>query len=189
MQVPLEIRFHDLDRSDAIEAAVRERALELEHFAREIISCRVTIEAPHRHQRKGKVYRVVVDVHVPGAVIVVGREPGKNHAHEDPYVAVRDAFDAARRQLQDRVRVQRGKVKAHEGPPRGKIMSLDLERDCGRISTPDGREIYFHRNSVLNADFNDLQLGDEVRFDEEAGDRGPQASTVHVVGKQHHIPG
>src|SRR5690606_28333544 len=169
MQVPLEITFRDLGRSDAIEAAARERALELERFVPEIISCRVTIEAPHRHQRKGKLYRVLVDVRVPGAEIVAGREPGKDHSHEDVYVAIRDAFDAARRQLEDRIRIVRGKVKAHEGPPHGRIALLDADRDFGRIATPDGRDIYFHRNSVVNANFGDLRIGDEVRFDEEAG--------------------
>lgn len=183
MLVPLEIHFHNLGRSDAIEAAARERAHELERFVPEIVSCRVTIEAPHRHQRKGKLYRVVVAVHVPGAEIVVGRDPGRDHAHEDLYVAMRDAFDAARRQLEDRARIARGDVKTHDGPPRGTVGSLHPDRGFGRISTPDGRWIYFHRNSVVNADFDDLRIGDEVRFHEEAGDEGPQASTVHRLGK------
>jgi cold shock CspA family protein len=97
------------------------------------------------------------------------------------FVSIRDAFDAARRQLQDHLRVERGKVKVHEGPPHGKIVELVRDQDFGRIETPDGREVYFHRNSVLNADFDKLETGAAVWFSEESGDRGPQATTVHVI--------
>lgn len=183
MQVPLEVYFHNVDRSAAVEADARARAEELERFAPDIISCRVTIEAPHRHSRKGEVYRVAVDIRVPGGDIFAGRERPDNPAHEDVYVAMRDAFDAARRQLQDRVRVVRGKVKAHEGPPHGTISELHPEQGYGRIATPDGRDVYFHRNSVLDAEFDDLRIGDAVWFSEEPGDEGPQASTVHIAGK------
>lgn len=183
MQIPLEIRFHNLDRSDAIEAAVRERAQKLEQFAADIVSCRVTIEAPHKHHRQGKLYGVKVDLHLPGGELVVSREPDAHHAHEDVYVALRDAFDAARRRLQDYVRVRRAKVKTHEGPPEGTIVALDPEQGCGWIATPEGREIYFHRNSVIDADFNRLRTGLKVRFHEEAGEEGPRATTVHLIGK------
>ena len=146
--------------------------------------CRVTVEAPHKHHHQGNLYTVRIDLRYPGGETVVSRDPSAHHAHEDVYVALRDAFKAVRRQLQDLVRLQRGKVKQHEGPPHGRIASLDRERDCGRITTLDGRDIYFHRNSLINADFEHLEPGVEVRFDEEAGDEGPQASSVHVVGKQ-----
>lgn len=184
MQVPLEIRFHNLEPSDAIEAAVRQRAEKLEQFADDIVSCRVTIEAPHKHHRRGKLYGVKVDVRVPGSEIVASREPDAHHAHEDVYVALRDAFDAARRQLQDYVRIRRAKVKTHEAPPEGRIVALYPDEDYGRIAAPDGREIYFHRNSVVDADFDRLEPGAAVRFDEEAGDEGPQATSVRPVGKQ-----
>ncbi|HEY8519254.1 MAG TPA: HPF/RaiA family ribosome-associated protein [Gammaproteobacteria bacterium] len=183
MQVPLEIQFHNMERSDALEAAARKHAEKLERFADDIVSCRVTIEAPHKSRRHGKVYQVTVDVRAPGGEIVASREPGLDPAHEDPYVALRDAFKAARRRLQDYVRVRRGKVKTREGPPHGRITSIHADRQHGHIVTPDGREIYFHRNSVVNADFDKLEPGMEVRFAEEEGDEGPQASSVHVVGK------
>lgn len=181
MQVPLEIYFHNTAKSDAVEAAVRARAKKLERFADSIVSCRVTIDASHKHQRQGKLFRVAVDIHLPGSHVVASRDPSKHHAHEDVMVAIRDAFDAARRRLQDRVRVDRGKVKAHEEQARGTIVALVADQDFGRIAKPDGREIYFHRNSVLNADFDKLEPGTVVRFDEEPGDLGPQASSVHVV--------
>lgn len=188
MDVPLEIRFHNVDRSDALEADIRDRVAKLEELGEHIVSCRVTVDAPHKHHRQGNLFSVKVDIRMPGSEIVASRDAGMNHAHEDPYVAVRDAFKAARRQVQDYIRVHRGKVKAHEAAPHGRIVALRPDQDFGTIQTLDGREIYFHRNSVLNADFDTLETGTEVWFSEEAGDEGPQATTVHVIGK-HHIPG
>jgi len=188
MDIPLQIQFKNMDRSPAVEAAIEERARKLERFADYIVSCRVTVEAPHKHHKKGKVYHVVIDVRIPGEEVVASRDPGEHHAHEDVLVAVRDAFSAVKRQLQDRIRVRRGKVKAHDVPPPGKIVALHPETDHGRIETPDGREIYFHRNSVVNSDFDELEPGLEVRFSEEAGEQGPQATSVQLIGK-HHLVG
>ena len=184
MQAPLEIVFHNVDRSPAVEAAVRERVAKLEQFA-EITSCRVTVEAPHKHHQRGNLFEVRVDLHFPGGEAIVNRSSSENHAHEDVYVALRDAFDAARRQLQDHERIRRGDVKPHEMPAHGCIASLDRVAGSGRIATSDGREIYFHRNSVREGRFERLEPGMEVRFSEEPGDKGPQASTVHLVGKHH----
>jgi ribosomal subunit interface protein len=185
MQVPLELVFHNVDRSPAVEAAVRERVAKLEQFAHDITSCRVAIEAPHKNRQQGNLYTVRVDLRFPGGEAVANRSPDEHHAHEDVFVALRDAFKAARRQLQDRQRIRRGDVKPHATPPHGKIASIDRERGSGRILSSDGREIYFHRNSVLTGHFEHLEPGTEVRFSEEPGDEGPQASTVHVVGKHH----
>jgi ribosomal subunit interface protein len=185
MQLPLEIHFHNLDRSPAVEAAVREAAAKLEQFADSIMSCRVTVERPNKRHQQGSLFAVHVDVRYAGGEVVASREPGAHQAHEDVYVAVRDAFKAARRQLQDRMRVQRGDVKPHAAEPHGKILSLDPSRGGGIIETSDGREIYFHRNSVLNEKYDQLELGVAVRFSEEHGDKGPQASTVRVIGKHH----
>jgi len=93
-----------------------------------------------------------------------------------------------RRQLEDYARKHDQRLKVHAPPPHGRIVELNPAEDYGRIETLDGRLVYFHRNSVLGADFDGLSIGAEVRFDEEAGERGPQASTVHVIGK-HHIVG
>jgi cold shock CspA family protein/ribosome-associated translation inhibitor RaiA len=185
MQLPLQITFRDLPQSDALETAIREKAVKLEQFYDRIISCRVVIEAPHQHRHKGKLYHVRIDLTVPGGELVVNRAPGKRQAHEDAYVVIRDAFDAARRQLEGYARRQRGDVKTHEAPPHGRITELAAERGFGRIATTDGREIYFHRNSVVDAAFDQLEVGHEVRFTEESGDQGPQASTVQRVGKHH----
>jgi ribosome-associated translation inhibitor RaiA len=111
---PLQITFHAVPHSDAVEAEIRARAAELEHFYDHIIGCRVVVDAPHERHHQGMLYSVRVDLHVPEGEIVVGRERRFDHAHEDVYVAIRDAFDAAVRQLEDYVRLRRGKVKRHE---------------------------------------------------------------------------
>jgi cold shock CspA family protein len=135
-------------------------------------------------------FRVRVDLKVPGGEIVVGRDPEAHHTHEDVYVAIRDAFDATRRLLEDHVRQGRGDVKLHAVPAHGRIVRLLPDRDCGFIlSATDSSEIYFHRNSVTNGGFDQLVVGDEVRFiaQHSASAEGPQASTVVPVGK-HHLP-
>jgi ribosome-associated translation inhibitor RaiA/cold shock CspA family protein len=188
MQVPVQIVFHNMPRSDAVEDRIRSRADELEKYCDAIIGCRVAVEAPHHHHRAGNHYLVRVQVTVPGEMLVAGREPDAHHAYTDVYVAIRDAFDTIRRQLEDYSRRRRGQVKAHPIPLHGRIVELHPDEDFGRIETSDGRLVYFHRRSVMGADFDALALGVEVRFDEEMGERGPQASTVHPIGK-HHIAG
>ena len=130
----------------------------------------------------------MIDVRTPAGEVAISRMPDDEHGHEDVYVAIRDAFDAARRRLKNKVRKSRGRVKVHETPPHGKVTALHPVDDYGWITDSEGREIYFHRNAVVNADFDDLGVGVDVRFAEEAGDHGPQASSVRVIGK-HHIVG
>ena len=187
MKLPLEIVFRNLEPSEAIEARVRERAEKLEKFYQDIMSCRVVIEAHHKHHHKGNLYHVRIDLTVPDAELIASREPHQHHAHEDVYVAIRDSFDAMRRQLEDYARRRRGDVKVHETPPHGRIVELSPEEDFGRIKSSDGTLIYFHRNSVIDAQFDQLKIGDAVHFAEEMGELGPQASTVHVENKHHTV--
>ena len=187
MKLPLQITFRNMEPSAAMEQNIRERAEKLDLFYDQIMSCRVMVEAQHKHHHQGNTYHVRIDLKVPGEEIAVSRDPGKDHAHEDVYVAIRDAFDAARRQLEDYGRRQRVQVKAHETRPHGRIARLNPQENYGMIETEDGREIYFHRNSVVNLDFDKLEIGQRVHFDEEMGDLGPQASTVMVEGKHHII--
>ncbi len=186
MQVPLQITFRHMDTSEALAARIRERAEELDQICDRIISCRVAVERQHARHQQGNLFRVRVDVTVPGREVVVGRDPAADHAHEDAHVAVRDSFDAARRLLEDYVRERRGDVKLHAVPDHGRIARLIAEQDYGFITTPDGGEIYFHRNSVADGDFEKLEVGDEVRFvvQETESPQGPQASTVVRLGKR-----
>jgi ribosomal subunit interface protein len=107
MELPLQITFRGMPPSEAVEARVREKAAKLERFHGRITSCHVTIEAPHHHQTKGNLLRVLVDVTVPGGELIANRNGKQNPAHEDVYVALRDAFDAITRQLEDHARQQR----------------------------------------------------------------------------------
>ncbi|ADH85926.1 HPF/RaiA family ribosome-associated protein [Desulfurivibrio alkaliphilus] len=183
MKLPLEITFRRMDSSPALEAKIREKAQKLERYHDHIMSCRVVVEAAHGQHRQGNLFQVRLDIKVPGKELAITRHHPKDHAHEDVYVALRDAFDAAARRLEECGRIERGEVKAGEGPPRGRVVSLDPDLDCGRIETPDGELIYFHRNSVLGGGFDSLEVGSEVRFSEEMGDKGLQASSVHPAGK------
>lgn len=115
MQLPLQITFRNMPSSEAVEAKVKQRAIKLKRYFENILSCKVTIEAPHKHHHKGSIFQVNIDVSVPGKEIVVSRERGLNHAHEDIYVAVRDAFAAARRQLEEYTKSRLGKAKRLTG--------------------------------------------------------------------------
>ena len=107
MQSPLKISFRGMKRSDAVEERIREKVQKLEQYYDRIQSCRVVVEAPHRHHSKGQLYCVRVDLTLPGEEIVVAHEKPGDHAHEDVYVAIRDSFEAARRQLKKHVRMVR----------------------------------------------------------------------------------
>jgi ribosomal subunit interface protein len=179
MQLPLQITARDISLSEAAEADIRAKAANLETYYDGVMGCRVVVEGPGRHHRKGP-FTVRIDLSVPGAELVVDRQ-----ADEDLYVAIRDAFDAARRRLEDYARRQRGAVKSHEESHRAWVNRLFPGEGYGFLETPDGREIYFHRHSVLHPGFDRLAIGTEVRFVEEPGEKGPQASTVAIAG----IPG
>ncbi len=190
MSFPIEIKFRNVDASPAVEAKVREGAEKLGHFDPRIQWCNVAVEGVDKHRHKGRLYQVSVNLGVPGKTIQVNRAKPNNPAHSDIYVAVRDAFKAAARQVEDHVRIRRADVKTHEIPLHGQVVRLLAEQDYGFIETSSGEEIYFHRNSVINNDFDALEVGSEVRLEVAYGEseKGPQATTVKPVGK-HHIVG
>lgn len=183
MQLPLQITYRNMDSSAAVEADIQGRVDKLEEINNEIISCKVVVEAPPKSQQQGGLFKVSIDLSCPEGKVVVNKEPsGKNKAHEDCYVALRDAFRAAERQLEKYSERRRGEVKTHVETPFGKISYLAPMEDYGMITTPDSREIYFHRNSVHNADFDSLDIGTQVTFNEEEGDKGTQANVVKIKG-------
>lgn len=104
MAVPLQITFRKMPPSPFVRARIRERADKLVRYHDRITACRVVVEAPHRHHHKGKLYAIAIEIHLPGACLTSHRTPGGHHEHEDIYVAVRDAFDAVERQIQDYAR-------------------------------------------------------------------------------------
>jgi ribosomal subunit interface protein len=176
MQVPLEISTRLIQLSPALEADLRKRATRLERYYDRITSCRIAVEGPGNHHNEGGPFRVRLDITVPGAELVANKEA------EDLNTAVRDAFQAAERQVDEFSQRRRGDVKTPVGPPTGRVVRVFPEDGFGFIEDPEGREVYFHRNAVLEG-FDELQVGSEVRFAEEQGVEGPQASTVSLVGK------
>jgi ribosomal subunit interface protein len=116
MQIPLHIVFRGIEPSEAVEARIREKVGKLDKFNSHIMSCKVAVEADHHHHHQGNLYHIRIDITTPGKEIVVSRGHHDNQAHEDVYVAIRDAFNAAARQLEDYVRIQRGEVKSHNTP-------------------------------------------------------------------------
>lgn len=179
MKLPIQITAKNIELTDAIENEIQKRAERLDQYYPEIMSCRVVVEAPHKHQRKGLKYDIKIDLKIPpGKEIVIKRQD-----NEDLYVAIRDAFDAARRKLEDVVRKLRGDMKRHKETPQGIISRLFRDDGYGFITSLDGKDIYFHKNSVINYDFKKLEIGTRVRYIEELGEKGPQASTVSVIEK------
>jgi len=175
MKLTPQITLRDIDHSDAVEAKIREKIVKLEQFNGRIMACRVTVESPQRRHHQGKLYTVRIDITVPSRELVVNRIE-----NEDLYVAIRDAFDAAKRQLEEHSRMRRGDVKNHEESPRGRVIRLFPDDGYGFIETVDGREVYFHRNSVIEPAFDLLEEGVSVVFLEEQGSKGPQAVRVAV---------
>lgn len=190
MQLPLQVTFRGMPRSEAVEAKIRERAGKLDTFHGRIMGCHVVVESPHRHHHKGRSYVVRIDFTVPGGEVIVNRDTGAVNAHEDVYVAIRDAFNAASRRLEDYARKQRGKVKHHEAPTRGRVIRLFPLDGYGFAVTDDDLEVYFHERAVNGAAFDKLAVGDEVRIAlaETESDKGPQATSVQPTGKRHVAP-
>ena len=181
MQRPLKITSRDFPLSEAVEAEIREKSAALENYYHRLSGCEVTVQAPAiRHHHKGGPFLIGIRLTVPGKELTVDHQE-----EEELSQAIRQAFDAARRQLEDYARGQRGSVKTHESML-GHIARLERQAGYGFITTPDGREIYFHCNSVLDRAFDRLEIGAEVRFAEEEGEQGPQASTVILTRTPRH---
>jgi cold shock CspA family protein len=203
--IPIQVTFRGVPPSDALESDVGERVAWLEQFHPGVIRCRVLVEQPHRHRHDGRHFHVRIELTVPGGPpIVVSHERSlhgrlkdiEKEAHHkadeiegvERYaaVAVRQAFDAARRRLEDFAREQRGTVKTHEVPSHGEVAALSAADGFGFIQAGENR-IYFDRASVLGDAFDQLAIGTPVAFVEEQGEKGPQASTVRVLGKHHYV--
>lgn len=186
MQTPVEIDFQGMDPTQEVRAAVDRQVAQLEERFGRITDARVVLKAPSGRHRTGGLYEISVHISLPdGREVNVGRVRQNDERFSDLNFALNDTFKRARRQLQDKVRELQGKVKQHDGPPVGTVCELDPLGEFGFIKTADDREIYFHRNSVLGDGYAQLSVGSRVTFAEEVGDKGPQASTVKLIGKHH----
>ena len=185
MQIPLEVTFRNAERSEPVEEVIRERVDKLNRYFEHIISCRVTVEVPNRTPQYDVLnHRVSVDISVPGEELVVSREPNKNDNFNDIYVTIRDAFDAAEQQLRGYAgRIQETRVLPTDEKPTAVVEKMFMDKGYGFLITTDGREIYFHENSVSAPGFDRLNIGDTVRFVESRGDEGPQASLVKSLAR------
>jgi ribosomal subunit interface protein len=175
---PVDIRANGVIVTPEANAYLHERINRLRRFYPAFIGCRVVIEAPERHHRKGGPYRVAIHAEIPGVDLHVTRTEA-----DDLHVAIRTAFQALQRQLDERVARMKPDGSRPIVPPRGTVVRLFRDEGYGFIAAADGHEVYFHRNAVLPPGFDDLRTGDEVRYHEEPGIDGPQASTVEAT---HH---
>ena len=187
MKLPLQITFRDLDPSPSIRTKVQERVTRLDLLCDRLISCRVAISAPDRHTHHGASQHTVrIDVKGPGIELVTTHHTG-TEVQTNLYVVIDRAFDDMERQVDEWNARSRLMVKRHEATPRAKVLRVFWDREFGFLEARDGREFYFHRNSVLRNQWNHLEVGTQVRFAEEDGDKGPQASTVDVVGHRRAV--
>ena len=199
MQLTPNITFRGVERTDALETEILTRLHKLETYYRRIIGCRVLVELVQRHHEAGNRYHVRIDLTVPGEEIVIAHEAGLHAtaqdmdaetlpkvAESDPErkharVAIREAFDIARRRLQDYARRQRGTVKTPARQSRGRVSQLFPLDEYGYIEAEAGHEVYFQKSSVLKDAFDSLVVDSAVSFLEEHGEKGPQASTVKLL--------
>jgi len=185
MQVPLEITFRGVEKTAALDTLIRNKVDKLEEACDHIMSCQVAVEKIHESPDHGSPYRVRVDVTVPpGHEITADKNPSEPKQYVPLDTVIRDTFEAARRQLIELVDRQQGRTKVHpEQSVAGIITKLMPAEDYGFLKSLDGREIYFHRNSLIQDDFDRLTVGTGVQFFVSAGNNGPQASTVRVISK------
>ena len=175
MKLPVHIQFHGMEPSDALETSAREHAHKLESFASDLMACRVAIDLDQKHKHQGRPYSVRIDLTMPGHELVVNRVQD-----EDVYVALRDAFDSMKRQVEEVVRKRRGQEKQHAVPLHGEVVRLDEAGGFGFIRTAGGDEYYFSRDNVAGTPFEHVQEGSAVQFIPEAGDEGLQAKRVSL---------
>jgi ribosomal subunit interface protein len=177
MQRPIQITSRDFKLSDAMRTMIERRVEALEQYFGRLTGCHVVIEAPVHHHRRGGPFSVRLDLRTPRAELSVNKQSA-----DDLAVAIREAFDSARRRLEDHLRELRHDVKSHPAPSVARVTRIFPSEGYGFLETSDNREVYFHRSSVLDERFDDLTPGTMVRFAEEEGEKGPQASTVSIVG-------
>ena len=175
----IQVTIRDMPFSHSLEDHIKKKAQKLDHFYRRIQSCKVVVDLPQKHKRQGKLFRVRIDMFVPGKELVV------NHKQdEDVYVAVRDAFHALERQLESYVSKRRGDVKHHDGLNLGYVKRIYQEEGYGFIQSAEGQEHYFSLTNICYPSFEQVQIGDIVHFLSVPASDGFQA---HRVTKNNHM--
>lgn len=180
--LPVQITIRDIPISPAIETHIRKRAEKLNTFFDRISSCRVVIELPQKHKHQGKLYNVRIDITVPGKEFVVTRK-----LNEDIYVAIRDAFDAIERKLEEYSRKRHGQVKTHNNVMHGHIVRILPEEGYGFIEGTDRNEYYFSITNVHYPNFDQLSIGDAVEYTAEPMNDGWHACHVIREHSNHEV--
>lgn len=189
MQEPLQIGFHNMAPSDTLERRVREQWAKVERHYDGIVSARIVIEAPHKQPHKSTL-GISISIGVPGRDIVVKREQRLHETDDHAAWVINEAFRAAERQLEDYAQKRRHDVKAHEDERAyARVVRLYPDQDYGFIETRERLNIYFHRDVVRDAEFDDLQEGSEVLYTlaPDEGPMGPMASSVWMLGSGHPV--
>ena len=182
MQIPPEVSFRNVEPSERHRQKIAEEIEKLERYFDRITRCRVVVDMPHRHSEQGNRYHVGIRLTVPTTELVVSRDPGPNEGHQDLDTAIVDAFQAMRRQLEEYAgRLRKERNRTEPGVRSGKVVRLMTRDRYGFIRTPDEREVYFHEDTLVGADLDELEVQTPVRFIEERGEKGPQAREVHVL--------
>jgi cold shock CspA family protein len=201
MLLPVQITFRNIEDHTGLDDYVQKEAAKLERFYSRISSCRVIVERPQRAP-SSKLYHVRIDLGVPNQELVVKHVPSLHGTledvqtqksgpearsvlgHRNPKRAIHEAFQELGRQLQDYARRQKGAVKAKLEMQEAIVKEVLPTEGYGFLETDDGRAVYFHQASVLDGHFPELRIGTRVKFAEEQGDKGPQASTVKVIHRR-----
>lgn len=173
---PVQIVVRDMPNSPVLEDHIRKKAEKLHQFYDRINTCRVVVEVPQKHKRHGKLFCVRIDIRVPGKELVVNRK-----LDEDVYVAIRDAFNALLRQLEEYSRKRRGAVKTHESETYGHVHKLFIDEGYGFIQGLDGNDHYFNESNVVYPSFEQLTIGDTVQFIGLPGTDGWKAQHIKKV--------
>ena len=186
MQEPLEISFNDIEKTPQLEALIREKTERLEKFSDAIVSCHVDVAQPHAHQNSGSGYRVRIELRVPPKDSLVAHEHSSHgNIHDTVETVVNRAFDALERQLKEHTERLRQDQREHsEEDAPGTVIVIDQDKRYGIIKTAAGRDIYFTDSAVLHDDFDRIEIGTAVRYEDQPGDNGPRASTVEIVEKK-----
>ena len=185
METPPQITFRGLEARPEIHEMIEEKLAKLEEVSDRITSCRVTVEMRSAKGHKGQLYQVAVEMEVPGGTVNVNNKPGDLGAHEDLRVAIRDSFDAARRQLREYM-ARMAEQTTHPHPERrhGTVVRLFPEDGYGFIETTEKDEVFFDRASVNNNGWKQLDILSEVAFTHKEGEKGPYAANVTLVSAQ-----
>ena len=185
MRIPLEISFHGLPQSDALEQQIRNDAAKLERVCDHLVSCRVGIKQDQKSRNTSNPFKVRIEMRVPpGHNLVVTHKSGNKEAAEDLPAAIKNAFKSAHRRLKQLVEKQQGEKKSHpHQDTTALVIKIFAEEGYGFLRSVDGEEIYFHRNSVLNDDFDRLAPGTGVTYTADVGEKGLQATSVQIVDK------